>query len=165
MCCLKTVSYNAGVSPLLCCIAEHSMWELQFFCTPWLCIAKYVQHRDGQDLWSVVASTLCSSSQNPCLLMMWLEAHRTCLTHPSQPATSLPQPPARPLISEQGNGPVVMTGALAGAHWRPQCKEKIERIILWGGHRDLSWGIAGDLMVEGLTLECSGSGHSLRLEQ
>lgn len=70
--------------------------------------------------------------------MMWLEAHRTCLAHPSQPAASLPQPHARPLISEKGNGPVVMAGALAGAHWRPECKERLERIVSWGGHGDLS---------------------------
>ena len=74
---------NAVVCPLLYCIAEHSTEELQFCCSPGgfasLC---YVQHRDGQDLWSVAASTSCSSSQNPCSLMMWLEAHRTCLAQP-----------------------------------------------------------------------------------
>lgn len=67
-------------------------------------------------------------------------------------SASPPQPRARPLISEQGNGPVVMAGALAGAHRRPQCKERLERVILWRGHGDLSGGIAGDLMVEGISL-------------
>lgn len=98
-----------------------------------------------------------------CSWCGWRPTGHASLT-PPQPAASLPQPHDQPLISEQGDGPVVMTGALVGAHWRLRCKEKLERIILWGGHRDLSWGIR-DLMVQGVPLECSGSGFSLRLER
>ncbi|KAF1385893.1 hypothetical protein PFLUV_G00112490 [Perca fluviatilis] len=62
---------------------------------------------------------------------MWLEAPRICLAQPLlslQPRYHRGKP--RPLISQQGNGPSVMTGALAGARRRSQCKEKPERIIL-----------------------------------
>lgn len=49
--------------------------------------------------------------------------------------------------------------------WYLNREEKLEHNISWWGHGDLSWGIAGDLMVQGISLECSGSGYSLRREQ
>lgn len=54
-----------------------------------------------------------------------------------------------PLISEQGNGPVVNDCCAHRPHQRLQCEEELRCIISWWGHGDLSWGIAGDLHGSG----------------
>lgn len=96
-----------------------------------------------------------------CSWCGWRPTGHASLT-PLSPQPHYHRPHDRPLISVQDNGPAVRTWALVGAHWRLQCKQKLERIILWGGHRDLSWGIAGDLMVQGISLKCSGYSLSLK---